>query len=170
MRYTNFLGPLVLALTVAACGSSPTWEGYSPAEAQNLQALGLTPSEANSYQEMGFNSATIKRWYDAGFSDRKTITAWHDARFTAEDAGAWNRGGFSLKEAYEWKSANFSAEEAVTLSQQANAEKIRAIQNLRSLTPETYLRINDAARADPELRQQSEELYKAEVARLPVGG
>ena len=74
MRYTKFLPALILALTIAACGSSPTWDGYSPAEAEKLQALGLTPSEANHYQEMGFNSATIKRWYDA-VSSRKSARA-----------------------------------------------------------------------------------------------
>ena len=78
MRYTKFLATLALTLAVAACGSSPTWDGYSPAEAESLQALGLTPSEANHYREMGFNSSTVKRWYDAGFTDRKTIVTHYD--------------------------------------------------------------------------------------------
>ena len=47
MRYTKTIAPLLIALAVAACSSAPTWEGYSPTEAANLQALGLSPAEAN---------------------------------------------------------------------------------------------------------------------------
>lgn len=57
--------------------------------------------------------------------------------------------------------------EATNLSQQANAEKIRAIEDLGLLAPETYARINEAARRDPELRAEIEGLYQAAVQRLP---
>ncbi|HMB77298.1 MAG TPA: DUF4168 domain-containing protein [Kiloniellaceae bacterium] len=62
-----------------------------------------------------------------------------------------------------------SSNEAVNLSQQANAEKIRAIEDLGLIQPETYARINEAARRDPELRAKIEGLYEAAAQRLPRG-
>ncbi len=105
-------GLLALFLVLAGCGSSPTWEGYSDMEKTRLQSLGLTPSEANDYRDMGFNADTIEKWYAAGFKDRRSITAWHDARFHAAEAGEWRGAGFELKTAYEWREEGFHAAEA----------------------------------------------------------
>ncbi len=64
-----------------------------------------------------------------------------------------------------------SAAEAANLGAQANAEKIRAIEDLGLIPTETYARINEAARRDPELRAKIEGLYEAAAQRLPrVGG
>lgn len=62
-----------------------------------------------------------------------------------------------------------STAEATNLSQQANAEKIRAIEDLGLIDPETYTRINEAARRDPALRGKIEGLYEAAAQRLPRG-
>jgi len=63
-----------------------------------------------------------------------------------------------------------SSGEAVNLRQQANAEKIRAIQDLGVIAPQAYVQINDAARYDPELRAQIEALYLKTISQLPAGG
>ena len=60
--------------------------------------------------------------------------------------------------------------EATNLGQQANAEKIRAIEDLGLIGPATYARINDAARVDPDLRAEIAALYEAAVQRLPKDG
>jgi hypothetical protein len=112
MRNAKFAGLLVLSLFLAACGSTPSWEGFSPVEAENLQALGLSAGEAGKYREMGFNSDTVKRWFDAGFKDRNTITAWHDAGYHAEAAGDWHRAKFNLEDASKWQNSGFSAVDA----------------------------------------------------------
>ena len=103
---------LILAAFLTACGSTPTWDGYSPAEAEKLQALGLSAGEASQYREMGFTSDTIQRWFDGGFRRRDNITAWHDAGFNATEAGEWHAIGFGLKDSHTWRGENFSAEEA----------------------------------------------------------
>ena len=71
----------LLAAALTACGSTPTWDGYSPAEAGKLQALGLSAGEANQYREMGFTSDTIQHWFDAGFQRRDNITVWYEKGF-----------------------------------------------------------------------------------------
>jgi len=98
-------------------------------EAGKLQAMGLSASEAKHYRDMGFTSDTIQQWFDTGFRRRDNITAWHDARFHAGDAGQWRSAGFSLKEAHAWREKNFSAEEAQDWHEKGfelkDAEKLR---------------------------------------------
>jgi hypothetical protein len=63
-----------------------------------------------------------------------------------------------------------SSGEAVNLRQQANAEKLRAIQDLGVIAPPAYAQINEAARYDPELRAEIEALYLKTISQLPAGG
>ena len=63
-----------------------------------------------------------------------------------------------------------SSGEAVNLRQQANAEKLRAIQELGVIAPQAYAQINEAARSDPELRAEIEALYLKAISQLPAGG
>ena len=63
-----------------------------------------------------------------------------------------------------------SSGEAVNLRQQANAEKLRAIQDLGVIAPQAYAQINEAARYDPELRAEIEALYLKAISQLPAGG
>jgi hypothetical protein len=60
--------------------------------------------------------------------------------------------------------------EAVNLRQQANAEKLRAIQDLGVIAPQAYAQIYDAARYDPDLRAEIEALYLKAISQLPAGG
>lgn len=113
MRNTKLGALLLLSIFITACGSSPTWENFSPVEAEHLQGLGLSAGEAAKYQEMGFTSDTIKRWYDAGLTDRNRITAWHDAGYTAEATSDWLRVKFNLEDASKWQDAGFNATDAM---------------------------------------------------------
>ena len=63
-----------------------------------------------------------------------------------------------------------SSGEAMNLHQQANAEKLRAIQDLGVIAPQAYAQINEAARYDPELRAEIEALYLKAIRQLPAGG
>jgi hypothetical protein len=63
-----------------------------------------------------------------------------------------------------------SSGEAVNLRQQANAEKLRAIQDLGVIAPQAYAQINEAARTNPELRAEIEALYLKAISQLPAGG
>ena len=112
MRNAKFAGLLVLSLSLAACGSTPSWEGFSPVEANNLQTLGVSAAEAAKYREMGFTSDTVKHWFDAGFKYRNTIATWHDAGYHAEAAGDWHRAKFNLADASKWQNSDFSAVDA----------------------------------------------------------
>jgi hypothetical protein len=103
---------ILFPLVLAACGSSPSWDGYSPAEASKLQAMGVNAEEAADYREMGFTSGTIQHWYDQGITAQQHIIVWHDAQFPADEAGAWHAAGFSPKDAYEWRKKDFAAADA----------------------------------------------------------
>ena len=63
-----------------------------------------------------------------------------------------------------------SSGEAMNLHQQANAEKLRAIQDLGVIARQAYAQINEAARYDPELRAEIEALYLKAISQLPAGG
>lgn len=112
MHNPKALLPILFSLALVACGSSPNWDGYSPAEASKLQAQGINAEQAAAYREMGFTSGTIQSWYDAGIKSQQNIIVWHDARFSATEAGAWSAAGFVPVDAYEWRKKDFDAADA----------------------------------------------------------
>jgi hypothetical protein len=109
---------ILFPLMLSACGSTPSWDGYSPAEATALQGMGISAEEAKRYQAMGFNSFTIQQWFDEGIPAQQNITAWHDEGFNAQDAGGWHAAGFTLRDADDWRGANFNAANAKKYKEQ----------------------------------------------------
>jgi hypothetical protein len=103
---------ILFPLVLAACGSSPSYEGLAPAEVSKLQTMGVSAEDAQEYREMGFTSGTIQSWYDQGITIQQNIIVWHDARFSATDAGAWHAAGFVPKDAYKWRGEKFNASDA----------------------------------------------------------
>ena len=118
---------LLSALLLAACSSTPTWEGMSETEisdwkalsvdvasAQEFREAGLKPSDVDAWQQAGLRgTGAILDWRKTGFSPTtaqpwvargvglETATTWAKEKFTAEEATVWNEAGFSLKEAID---------------------------------------------------------------------
>ena len=127
---------ILLCLTLIACGSSPNWDGYSPAEASKLQGMGINAEEAADYREMGFTSGTIQRWYDAGITVHQNIVVWHDARFSATEAGAWVAAGFVPVDAYEWRKKSFDAADAKRWRDSGNSLRDASKKRGKGMSPD----------------------------------
>lgn len=126
---------IVFPLLLVACGSSPSYEGIAPAEMSKLTAMGINAEQAREYQEMGFTSSTIQTWYDQGITLQQNIIVWHDARFTAAEAGAWTTAGFTPKDAHEWRKKNFAASDGKLWRDAGYKLKDAAKKRNKGLTP-----------------------------------
>lgn len=98
----RLLKPLLTALfavsILAACSSTPTWEGMSQTDIAGWKDLGLNAEMAQKYVKNGFDLATATPWVNANI-DPKTAAEWTRFKFSAEEAVAWIGGGFDLEAA-----------------------------------------------------------------------
>lgn len=112
MNAPRTLTALTLSLLLAACSSTPTWEGMSETEIAAWQRQGVAAGWAQTLSAAGVNASGYETWTDAGIASGEAILAWVGEGFAAEAAGAWNAAGFEARAARQWSEQPFTAEQA----------------------------------------------------------
>jgi len=65
-RKDNF-EPILFALFISACASTPAWNGMSEEEISSWKMLGMEAAAAQQWRKGCFNPDSAKTWMDSGF-------------------------------------------------------------------------------------------------------
>ena len=115
MNTTVRLPLLALLVTLlAACSSTPTWEGMSQTDISAWKGLGLDAGAAQELAEEGIGPQEAKGWMDNGITAVDDILDWKKEGFTVANSEGWVANGFDLDAATEWNEEKFTADEAKT--------------------------------------------------------
>ncbi|MEE4300398.1 MAG: hypothetical protein V2J24_13230 [Pseudomonadales bacterium] len=112
MQEAKTLIAVTLTFLLAACSSTPTWEGMSEAEIASWQRQGVAADWAQTLSAAGVDASGYESWTDAGIASGEAILLWLGEGFAADAAGAWNAAGFEARTARQWSEKAFTAEQA----------------------------------------------------------